>query len=94
MSTAEPSEGIRSFLLSVRKLLVSLAAEASIADYGGLGGWEWDSGIAEVILPQCCDCTDSTAGRESVLCSLREGVISEGTETSRVNNSFHDFFMV
>lgn len=43
MSTAIPSEGIRSFLFSGRKLLVSFAAEASIADYGGQAGWELDS---------------------------------------------------
>lgn len=43
MGTTDPSEGIRSFLLSMRKLVVSLAAEATIADYGGQAGWESDS---------------------------------------------------
>lgn len=85
MSTADASEDIRSFLLSVREFKVSFAAEANVADYGSQAGWELDSRVAEAILPQCCECTDSMrprqdAERESVLCSLREGMISEGTE--------------
>lgn len=83
----------------MRKLVVSLAAEATIADYGGQAGWESDSWLAEVISPVLWLhwLHEAKAGypvRDSALCSLREGVISEGTETFWVNNSFHGFFMV
>lgn len=79
MSTAEPNEGIGSFLFSVRKSLGSFAAETSIADYGSQAGWELDSWVAEVILPLCC----AASGKVW---------LQRGLKLS-VNNTFRDFFV-
>lgn len=48
--------------------MVSFAAETSVADSGGPAGWELDCRVAEAILPQCWDCTDSMRPWRSLCC--------------------------
>lgn len=68
-------------------------------DHSGQAGKQALEQPRPACLSAASDCADAMSprqdvARESVSCSHREGVISGGTETSRVNHSSRDFFSV